>query len=51
MDLNRFHIYINKGLAKVPFDLLQIKEIREPTHSVSLEESSKKISYEESQEK
>ena len=51
VDLNRFHIYKNKILTRVPLDLLQIEEIREPTPSMSLEENSDHNSDQESPEK
>lgn len=48
-DINDFHVYKEKGLLKVPLDLLQIEPIREPTPSISLEGSSKENSKEETQ--
>ena len=49
-DVKNFHVYRKRRLLKVPLDLFQIEPIREPTPDVSLEDSSKENSEEETQE-
>ena len=49
--IKSFHEYINKRLETVPLDLLQIKEISEPTPSISLDDDAKDMFEDESQEK
>lgn len=48
-DLEDFHEYRERRLLKVPLDQLQIEPIREPTPSVSLQESSKENSKDDSE--
>jgi len=50
-DLRAFHVYSEKRLLKVPWDLLWIEPIREPTPNVSLENTSKENYEEETQER
>jgi len=47
-DLEAFYEYRERRLLKVPLDLLQIEPIREPTPCLSLEESSRGNSKEDS---
>jgi len=48
-DLEAFHEYRERRLLKVPLDQLQIELIREPTPIISLEESSRENSKDDSE--
>jgi len=50
-DVKPFHVYREKRLLKVPLYLLDIEPIGEATPNVSLEDSSKESSKEETQER
>lgn len=50
-DLEAFHDYKERILLQVPFDPLQVEPIREPTPTVSLDESSRENSKENSEAK